>query len=250
MEKAEIKLGQIEKKKVMVIFPHPDDEVFMAGGLVQRMVSESWEVEVISLTQGGRGKNHRNGNKGEKLKQIRKVEFELAMIELGVNKYQIWDFADGKLRDIGLFEGIRGEWKRKLKEEVRKFKPGLVVSYGPTGVTGHPDHIVLGEWLFEFLSKEMPETGLWWPVWPGILRQFMVHSELRGMREKERVMIGLSKVEMRQKCRAIKSYESQLGNFSWWQKWLIEKVVCWREYFAVADYGRQYQFKYVKFKID
>ena len=233
-------LAQLKSKRVLVVFPHPDDEVFMAGGLIQRIKDLGFKVEVICLTQGGRGKNYKNEWKGRRFKRLRRVEFELAMIELGVEEYWIWDFADGGLKN-------NGDWKTRLGKELMKIKPGLVVSYGPDGVTGHPDHIAVGKWLFETLRST--KTVLLWPTWPGVLRRFMVHSKSIMQKMKPDYGLTLSKDEEIKKCRAMSAYESQIGNWSRWQWWLMKKWLCRYEYFVQGRWEKRYSFKFLRYKL-
>ena len=240
MKNIERLLVSMKDRRALVVFPHPDDEVFMAGGLIQRLNSLGFKVEVICLTQGGRGKNYKNGWRGRRFRRLRRVEFELAMVELGIEEYWIWDFADGGLRN-------NGDWKNRLDKELMRIKPALVVSYGPDGVTGHPDHIAVGKWLFENL--ESTKTVLLWPTWPGVLRRFMVHPKSIMQIIKPDYSLSLNGGEEIKKCRAMSVYESQINNWSWWQWWLMKRWLCRVEFFVQARWGRNYSFKYLSYKI-
>jgi len=233
-------LVQLRSKRALVVFPHPDDEVFMAGGLIQRLIDLGYKIEVICLTQGGRGKNHKNGWRRDRFKRMRRVEFELAMIELGVVRYQIWDFVDGGLRN-------KGGWKIKLGEVLKRINPNLVISYGPGGVTGHLDHIAVGKWLFENLKGT--KAVLLWPIWLGVLRRFMVHPKSMMQKMKPDYGLSLSEDETIKKCRAMSAYESQIGNWSRWQWWLMRKWLCRNELFVQARFEKRYSFKYLRYKL-
>ena len=40
--------------RVLIVAPHPDDEVLGCAGLVQRLLSTGWQVDVVILSGGGR----------------------------------------------------------------------------------------------------------------------------------------------------------------------------------------------------
>lgn len=77
----------------------------------------------------------------------------------------------------------------------------------------------------------------------------MVHRERRGSSERAGYRLDLDRGEMVRKCRAMKSYGSQLKNWSGWRWWLMEKWLCRKEFFARADFRRRYKYKYVRFEL-
>src|SRR3990167_9586391 len=99
MRDVETELKKIKNKRLLVVFPHPDDESVVAGGLIQRALSLGFWVTVVCLTKGGRGKIHING-KGRSAEEIRENEFKQAVTALGVSDFHLWSFSDGELKKI------------------------------------------------------------------------------------------------------------------------------------------------------
>lgn len=149
-------------KRLMVVFPHPDDESMATGGLLLKAKENGWETIVVTLTQGGAGKIHVEGLGGS-LKEIRSQELTRAAKILKVDTLVLADFADGRLRQEV------AKWKPWLTKIIRKYKPSLVVTYDPSGITGHPDHIILSVHLFKILCRLSPKIALYWVTLPDSL---------------------------------------------------------------------------------
>lgn len=49
-----------------------------------------------------------------------------------------WDYLDGALAEVG-FHGLVAQ----VVQVIREFRPDVVVSFGPDGGYGHPDHIAI-----------------------------------------------------------------------------------------------------------
>lgn len=237
MKKAEEELKKIERKVAMVVFPHPDDETVWVGGLMQRMIKSGWEVVVISVTNGIRGQLHIHG-RGRSMMQIRREEMNVAMGRLGVAQFSVWSHDDGTLR--------RGKkWRKDLREVLGHYRPGLVVSYDFSGMSGHPDHIALSLELFE-LVKRMRSVRLWWPSLSNELKERLLNGSLTKKYLNEpniELKIGLK--ELYKKYQAIKAHESQ--NLQQPMSWTLKYR---REYFVKADLKINYKYEYRKFKID
>ncbi len=168
------------------------------------------------------------------------IRFNTAVSLLGV-RGEILGFQDGSLKDDR-------DWVGEVRKVIKKSKPGVVLSYDASGITGHPDHIALSVEIFEFLKKESPETSLLWPAWPGKRREFMVNKEVSEFMQPAGFRFNLSKEERDTKYRAILSHKSQFENLSLIQKILMKYLVISTEYFALADYEREYRYKFVDFE--
>lgn len=130
--------------KVLFIYPHPDDETMISGGLVNRMARDKrFEITVVSTTHGEKGNELRPELTEQELGNLRKSEFEKAVRNLGVTHFEMWDFKDGK--HVDQVEGLRLKVKGLL--ELKQFD--VVVTYEKHGLYGHPDHIILSRVLTE-----------------------------------------------------------------------------------------------------
>lgn len=113
-------------KKMLVVFAHPDDESFYAGGTIAKYAKVGWSVDVLCATRGEAG-----GDGDE-----RRKELEQAAAILGVSSVSFIGYMDGTLKDEppgGLEDAIY----KKMIECV----PDVVITFDTTGISHHPDHV-------------------------------------------------------------------------------------------------------------
>jgi LmbE family N-acetylglucosaminyl deacetylase len=128
--------------KLMAIFPHPDDETLGLGPTLARYASEDVETYLLCATRGERGWYDSEGpDPGlEAVGRIREAELRCAAEHLGLHEVSLLDYVDGDV-DQANPEEIIG----KLVSHIRRIKPQVVVTFGPDGAYGHPDHIALSQ---------------------------------------------------------------------------------------------------------
>ena len=73
------------------------------------------------------------------LGQVREQELRLACQRLGVQHVVCLDHGDGMLKEVDQ-EVLIGQ----VVEIIRSFRPDIVITFGPDGGYGHPDHIAIG----------------------------------------------------------------------------------------------------------
>jgi LmbE family N-acetylglucosaminyl deacetylase len=76
-------LGPIHERRVVIIAPHPDDEVLGAGGLIQRALRERCLVEVVAVTDGEASHEASTTATITGLASLRAQESETALRRLG-----------------------------------------------------------------------------------------------------------------------------------------------------------------------
>src|SRR4051794_914651 len=126
--------------RVLAVFAHPDDETLCAGGTLAKYASAGADVRVVSLTKGGAGQIRDAGVATRAtLTAVREREFHAAGKQLGVTETRCLDYPDGALRHIDT--QLLVELASGMLDE---FKPDVVITFGPDGFSGHPDHIAVG----------------------------------------------------------------------------------------------------------
>ena len=125
--------------RVLGVFAHPDDETFCAGGTFARYAGQGAEIMVVSATRGQAGqiRDAAAGNR-RTIAAVREAELRLACERLGVTKVRCLDHVDGTLADAG-FPALVDE----VTEVIREFGPDIVITFGPDGGYGHPDHVTI-----------------------------------------------------------------------------------------------------------
>jgi N-acetylglucosamine malate deacetylase 2 len=78
---------------LLLIVPHPDDEVFGAGGIFSKMAAHSKTVATLTLTRGGAGRSL-GLCKQEDLPDMREKELRGSLETLKVPHVHIWDYPD------------------------------------------------------------------------------------------------------------------------------------------------------------
>ncbi len=248
MQNIQTLLNNTKNKKLLVIFPHPDDESVMSAGLIQAALAKKWLVRVVSLTHGEAGKMHING-KGRSLKEIRKIEFELAMKKLGVGECEAHAFPDGRLKDTKL------PWRDMVKQEIESFQPGIIVTYDPTGITGHPDHVVLSHEIslvaYELnKNKSKNAPRLLWPAYEGLPKNRMYHPEMFDAAPEPSHHLALNPVQVFRKYQAIIAHQSQgVGKSQSMPLWLVMVLFGKHEYYTLAQSAKPTKPKFIEFAI-
>jgi LmbE family N-acetylglucosaminyl deacetylase len=122
------------------IFAHPDDETLCAGGTLAKYASAGAEVRVISLTKGEAGQiRDASASTRVTLSAVREKELDAAGHELGLTETRCLDHPDGGLCAIDSQTLVR-----LAAELISEVDPDVVITFGPDGFSGHPDHIAVG----------------------------------------------------------------------------------------------------------
>jgi len=126
--------------RVLGVFAHPDDETLCAGGTLAKYASAGADVRVISLTKGGAGQI-RDASTATRasLTAVRDRELGAAGKELGLTETRCLDYSDGQLPEVD--GAILIQFASEL---LREIDPDVVITFGPDGFSGHPDHIAVG----------------------------------------------------------------------------------------------------------
>jgi LmbE family N-acetylglucosaminyl deacetylase len=126
-------------KRLLGVFAHPDDESFCAGGTFAKYVAAGAEVMVVSATRGEAGQIRMPSVATRRtLGTVREQELHHACQRLGIQHVRCLDHMDGTLKDVDQ-EVLTGQ----VTEIIRTFHPDVVITFGPDGGYGHPDHIAI-----------------------------------------------------------------------------------------------------------
>jgi len=126
----------------MCVLAHPDDESLGTGGTLARYAAEGVETFLVTATPGERG---RFGTSPERpadamVGQTREMELRNAARELGVREVTVLGYPDGRVDAVA--PAIA---QNAIAEQLRRIKPQVVVTFGPDGAYGHPDHIAVSQ---------------------------------------------------------------------------------------------------------
>lgn len=223
-------------KRVLVIFPHPDDEVLTVGGLIGALRAQGAAVKVVFLTRGERGTP--DGKLDLELKQIRVLEAQTVAKTLGITDLVLEDFGDGVL------EQKTCELALYVQTLLTEYEPDLVVTYDQSGLYGHPDHIAVSEVVSEVIRTHKQPLELWYPSYPkSVLEMIALPEHMANdaaFKAKRRLPTHRVPVPgaFWRKAKAIRQYATQTKSFQkslpvpWLPLEYVYSLTPW-EYFAV-----------------
>jgi LmbE family N-acetylglucosaminyl deacetylase/GT2 family glycosyltransferase len=122
-------------ERLLVLAPHPDDEVIGCGGLVALHLREGRKVRVVVATDGGEA-----GEPGE-----RQQESRAAVASLGSAEVEFLNFPDRHLAD-------RSGFAAALRDILVDFRPDLIAA--PSAIEIHPDHLALARTLCDVIARD------------------------------------------------------------------------------------------------
>lgn len=137
----------------MVVVAHPGDEAFGFGGAIARAAAEGAYVVVVCVTRGWfdprlYSPSPAPGGKNRDVKfdpvvwrnldTVREDELRRSVALLGVRVVRMLDYSEGEL-DRADFEHLVG----RIVEPIRMHRPEVILTFGPDGITGDSDHVVL-----------------------------------------------------------------------------------------------------------
>jgi LmbE family N-acetylglucosaminyl deacetylase len=132
--------------RLMAVLAHPDDESLGLGGTLAKYASAGVDVFLITATRGdsGRFRGYRLGDHQHPgrlaLANLRESELRAAASTLGVREVSILDYSDQQLDQASPREAVN-----TIARHIRRAQPDVVVTFGPDGAYGHPDHIAISQ---------------------------------------------------------------------------------------------------------
>jgi len=159
--------SRTQKETILVVFAHPDDETTI--GPVLAKYAEEHAVYLVFSTDGRFGVNDHSGiPAGDTLVEIRKKEAACSCAALGINEPIFLGIQDGMgLNCHGNFYEQEGLLKKRLLQTILDIQPTKIITFGPGGDTGHPDHRLLGAITTELLLREnlIDQVDLYYFSW-------------------------------------------------------------------------------------
>ena len=157
-------LSAQQSRTLVAVFAHPDDER-IAGPLLARYARLGHRVYLVIVTDGSKGVTRHAGiPAGDSLAAVRALETKCAARELGIMPPIMLGLEDGGLASFEALGRMRAEMRRIFKE----LRPDAIISFGPEGGTGHPDHRLVGNVVTQVVQagEEGVTDALYYPALP------------------------------------------------------------------------------------
>jgi LmbE family N-acetylglucosaminyl deacetylase len=164
---------------VLGVWAHPDDETYLSGALMARAARAGSRVVCVTATRGEAGSpDEQRWPPGPALAAVRTEELAAAFDALGVGEHHWLDYPDGGCADVD-----EGEAVARVRAVVEEVRPDTVLTFGPDGMTGHPDHQAAGRWAAAAVDAAgMPRDRLHYATnTPGWLRRYRPYLDALGV---------------------------------------------------------------------
>jgi LmbE family N-acetylglucosaminyl deacetylase len=128
--------------KLLAILAHPDDESLGFGGTLAKYGAEGGQTYLVTATRGERGRFGSLGKGGDPVEvgRVREAELQAAAAVLGIREVSILGYPDGGVDKVEAPIAVR-----EVVSHIRRIRPQVVVTFGPEGAYGHPDHIAISQ---------------------------------------------------------------------------------------------------------
>lgn len=130
-------------RRLMCVLAHPDDESLGTGGTLAKYAADGVETYLLTATRGERGRFFSNGHErpdDEVVGRTREAELRAAASELGVREVTVLGYPDGALDTVAPEIA-----QQAIADHLCRIRPHVVITFGPDGAYGHPDHIAISQ---------------------------------------------------------------------------------------------------------
>jgi LmbE family N-acetylglucosaminyl deacetylase len=145
---------------ILLIFDHPDDDIFIAAGTTARYVAEGVRVSLVCATLGQAGKmGDPPITTREQLPAVRERELHDACDILGIDRVELLGYEDKHLA-----EAPPDRIREQLVRAIRRERPTVVITFDPNGANVHPDHIAISRFASDAVTaaadpRWFPDAG-------------------------------------------------------------------------------------------
>lgn len=198
-------MGDLKKQKLLVIAPHPDDEVIGCAGLIQKIKQEGGQVFVLFLTVGLTRDFSKKGmsNSLQRKKEIEKVasflKYDKYSIALEGDNYHLHLDLVGQKKLMDIIE-------RDSELAIEKLCPTIVAF--PSLISYNQDHRIAAYATHAALRPSEKTLKHFVPT--VLTYEEIADSWTMESVQSPNVFIKLTKKEVQTKLAALKLYQSQL----------------------------------------
>lgn len=166
--------GFVGVRTLLGVWAHPDDEAYLSAGLMLEYTARRDRVVVVTASPGEHGTDDPRRWPPERLARHRGEELRASLAALGVREHHVLGFEDGRCGDHDGTDLIA----RFLDD----LQPDVIVTFGPDGMTGHPDHRAVSRWTTGAWADTESSAQLWYAtLTPGFHERWRALNERIGL---------------------------------------------------------------------
>jgi LmbE family N-acetylglucosaminyl deacetylase len=126
---------------ILGVWAHPDDEAYLSAGVMAAARRNDQRVAVVHATLGEHGSSDPDRWPPNRLAPVRHVELGRSLRLLGVTERHQLGHADGGCDIVD--HRLASD---QIATVIEQLRPDTIITFGPDGMTGHPDHRAVSRW--------------------------------------------------------------------------------------------------------
>ena len=166
-----------EAPVLLAVLAHPDDESFRCGGTLALLARRGVRVQVLTATRGQAGSC---GDpplcRPDELPAVRERELRCACAALGIEPPLVLDYEDGHLSEADPHVIVA-----QILDAADRLRPQVMLTFGPDGLSGHPDHIAIGQFAAQAFRFADDVIALYTPAVPQSLAAALGMNHIRAV---------------------------------------------------------------------
>src|SRR5687767_5367605 len=152
---APIARGQGKARTLVAVWAHADDEGPVAP-ILARYAREGVQVHMIIATDGAQGAANMSVPRGPEIAKLRMDEARCAAQALGIHPPILLGFPDGALGLYSADPALLFRVTQGMHAELQRLRPDVLITWGPDGGYGHPDHRIVSSIVTQLVRAGAP----------------------------------------------------------------------------------------------
>ena len=144
----------MKPRTLLGVWAHPDDEAYLSAGLMAAARRRGDRVVIVTATLGDHGTSDPATWPPARLRRLRRRELRNSLAALDVHEVRLLGFEDGTCDQV--------DGTAAIADHIADIEPDQIVTFGPDGMTGHPDHRAVSRWTTDAWTAICPDVPLWY----------------------------------------------------------------------------------------
>ncbi len=144
---------------ILSVWAHPDDESFLAGGLLSMAAANGQKVICVTATRGEAGSHNEARWPAATIGEVRTKELKIALDILGLKHHHWLSYCDGTCHEVTDDEAVA-----EIIKLIEHYQPDTMLTFSPDGMTGHLDHQAVSRWSRLAIEKSGHNITLYYGI--------------------------------------------------------------------------------------
>lgn len=126
-------------RAILVVYAHPDDESFGPSAILAKYARAGSSIYGLFATRGEHGESTMDpAPTPAELGRLREADLREAAQIIGFRAIEVLDYEDGTLAEVPATA-----LEERIFSTIRRCRPEVLLTFGPAGITRHPDHLAI-----------------------------------------------------------------------------------------------------------